>query len=137
MKETDFSFLSEIPKHIWIPLNRELLNLYGRRDAINFALDCRRSLPRLRSTLEETKEQISNPIEPLREPMKPGASPRLFKDGFLKGLEDVIELITSEGATAAAGYDTTVEPFLLSEMKQTEGPGWCIRFCAAKSSKYH
>ena len=53
--------------------------------------------------------------------MKPGASPRLFKDGFLKGLEDVIELITSEGATAAAGYDTTVEPLLLSEMKQTEG----------------
>lgn len=69
----------------------------GRLNAFEFAVKCDADTGVIRAELEseETSMQdtLVNPAFGKNNPMAPGASPRIYRDGYLSGLLEAIELI--------------------------------------------
>ncbi|MGA7731510.1 MAG: hypothetical protein WCD37_09595 [Chloroflexia bacterium] len=77
-------------------LLHEMWYVDGRAEALKHAWDCRDDLDRLRAEVQEVEENIHNPHPALKDRMAPGASTRVYQDGYLAGLKEAIEIITNE-----------------------------------------
>ena len=81
-----------IPLEIKSALLRPTLLISGRYDAFQLAWKLDANLEALKKELAETEELLNDPD--LRDGrMKPGASPRTYREGYLAGLQEVITLI--------------------------------------------
>lgn len=69
----------------------------GRLNAFEFAVKCEADTGIIRTELEseETSMQdvLVNPAYGKNNPMAPGASPRIYRDGYILGLQEAIKLI--------------------------------------------
>ena len=74
---------------------REMWYVDGRSDALRYAWDCGRDLAQLLMKLKEVEARINNPSPSMAGPLAPGASPRIYQDGYLKGLKDAISIIST------------------------------------------
>ena len=91
-------------KRIEMVLRREALLASGRKDAIQFAWDCKGDLPALKAEVQETEELISAP-ERTKKDMAPGTTPRIYREAYLAGLKDVIDIISTLASKSdAPGY---------------------------------
>ena len=73
-------------------LFRPTLLAEGRQTAFRFVWDNACDAPRILAEISDSEDMIANPD--MAGPMAPGASPRVFKDGYLAGLKDAVSLIT-------------------------------------------
>jgi hypothetical protein len=90
-----------LPTDALVALRREKLLAEGRHDAFIFVFECQCNAQRLRQQIRETEETIANPPEHLKGPMKPNASPRVYKDGYLAGLKDALRIVEQADGSAA------------------------------------
>jgi len=95
------SSVTDWPIEILVGLRREELLSQGRHDAFVFALECKGNVSCLCVRIHDTEETIANPPEHLKGPMKPNASPRVYKDGYLAGLKDALRIVEQAGGSAA------------------------------------
>lgn len=69
----------------------------GRLKAFEFAVKCNADTAIIRAELESEEISIQdtlvNPAYGKNNPMAPGASPRIYRDGYISGLLEAIELI--------------------------------------------
>jgi hypothetical protein len=75
-------------------LHRQAFRSDGRKDALQFALEKQANLSDLQVEIERVEEVISRGL--VRDPhgsMSPNASPRLYRDGYISGLREAIEII--------------------------------------------
>ncbi len=82
------------PTRVWAALWREALLADGRSDAFEFALQCEGDLVQLRDQAQETQELMSDP-DMLKGPMAPGSGPRIYREGYLVGLNEAISIISA------------------------------------------
>ena len=69
----------------------------GRLDAFEFAVRCEGDTGIIRAELESEEasmqDMLVNPAFGENNPMAPGASPRIYRDGYISGLLEAIELV--------------------------------------------
>lgn len=97
---------SDMHSEVEYALLKEMWYIDGRADALKYAWDCKGDLAQLRLEVNEVEERIHHPSDSMKGPMSTGASPRIYQDGYLKGLEDAIEVITQ--AVSEAERETSV-----------------------------
>lgn len=85
---------SNFPSTVWSALWREALLADGRSDAFEFALKCEGDLIQLRDQVQETQELMSDP-DMLKGPLAPGNGPRIYREGYLAGLKEAIDIVSS------------------------------------------
>jgi predicted DNA-binding ribbon-helix-helix protein len=90
-----FQDSQEFPLEIQAILRRKALFTEGKLEAFQLAWDCKGNVNVLVAKLQEEEEQITNPPSALRPAMIPSAAPRMFKDGYIEGLKEAIELISA------------------------------------------
>jgi hypothetical protein len=73
-------------------LRRLAWHAEGREDAFRFALEMNADLTALRERQSETTRLLSDPHLAVG-PMVPNAGPRLYREGYLAGLQEAIALI--------------------------------------------
>lgn len=73
-------------------LMKEGLQAEGRSSAFKFALECNEDLKQIQNEAETRKEYLQIPPD-IRPDLAKGATPRIYQEAYLKGLEDAIELI--------------------------------------------
>src|SRR5437870_3803630 len=86
---------SDFPKQVEVALLREMWYADGRGDALKYAWDCRNDLDQLRAKAKEVEENIRNPYPALKDRMAPGASTRVYQDGYLASLKEALAIIAS------------------------------------------
>lgn len=64
----------------------------GRAEAFQFALECEGTLNTLLEELSNIEELLTKP-HMLAGPMAPTAGPRIFRDGYISALKEVIALV--------------------------------------------
>jgi len=107
---------------------RKRLLTSGKMDAFRFAWESRYDLSLLRTEIHKTEEQISNPAEPLKGAMSPGASPRIYKDGYLAGLKDALRILSAETDELRSGVRIEALSALLHQMLLADGRMDAFRF---------
>lgn len=76
-------------------LHHDQFEDHGRSDALNFALKHRGEVTTLRTELERVQTLVARGAAKRPQgPMSPGASPRIYRDGYIIGLNEALELIT-------------------------------------------
>lgn len=73
----------------------------GRSAALRFAWECNGSIEQLRNKAQEVKAYIYNPPDTLKDRMTPGASTRIYQDGYLQGLLDAVSILEEPQDKAA------------------------------------
>jgi len=96
------------PIEILVSLRREELLSQGRHNAFLFVLKCKGDVACLRAEIQATEEKIANPPDHLKGPMAPNASPRVYKDGYLGGLKDALQILTQP--TNGSAHDVQADP---------------------------
>jgi hypothetical protein len=86
-----------VPTPVHWDLERRRLTLEGMHDAFIFALE--HSVQEIEVEASRTWNSI-NDSRLLEGPMKPGAGPRIYKDGYLAGLREALEIIARHTHTA-------------------------------------
>jgi len=76
-------------------LLRQILLAEGREAAFDFAWEIRGNLSDLQARIQEIEQLISNPPEFLRDLSLPNAGSRIYLEGYLTGLKDIIESMSS------------------------------------------
>jgi hypothetical protein len=90
---TDAEIKELFPTRAHWELERRRLLAEGRLDALSFALyKCRADLDALQKEIAATEDLIADLLDG---PMKPGAHPRYYRDGYLAGLNEAVETISS------------------------------------------
>jgi hypothetical protein len=74
-------------------IRRRSLGAGGIADAWRFAWECDGDPDRLRAELAEQEAFRDRPPAGLAGAMRPGAHPRIFKDGYIAGLREAIALV--------------------------------------------
>lgn len=85
----------EINTKVISSLRREMFFAEGRYNAFVFASECKGNLSQLETEIRQTEESITEGL--LRNPngsMLPGMSPRIYKDGYLAGLKEAIQIVS-------------------------------------------
>src|SRR5947199_4775827 len=75
-------------------LLHEMWYVDGRADALRFAWDCGGNLGDLEAKAQEGEKHIFNPNPALKDRMAPGASTRVYQDGYLAGIKDAIGIVS-------------------------------------------
>lgn len=88
--ETPEQRLQRLP-YIVSALRHEALATEGRHDAFQFALTCNGDLARITAELADKTVLVASFED--QGPMKPGAGPRTYREGYLAGLRDVIAIV--------------------------------------------
>src|SRR5438552_17445784 len=86
---------SDFPKQVDAALLHEMWYADGRVEALKYAWDCRNDLDQLRAKAQEVEENIRNPYPALKDRMAPGASTRVYQDGYLAGLKEAIDIVSA------------------------------------------
>ncbi len=86
---------SSFSEEVVSTLLREMWYVDGKADALKFSWDCQCDLERLRAEVHEVEERILHPSESMKGPMSPGASPRIYQEGYLAGLNEAIRIVSS------------------------------------------
>lgn len=73
-------------------IRREAWLAEGREDALRFVIECDGDLAQITAKIAETEELMSDEFM-LQGPMKPGAGPRTYRDGYLAALREAIVLL--------------------------------------------
>lgn len=76
-------------------LLRQILLAEGREAAFDFAWEIQGNLSDLQARIREIEQLVSNPPEFLRDLSLPSAGPHIYLEGYLTGLKDIIEIISS------------------------------------------
>jgi hypothetical protein len=84
----------EFPSSVQSALRRQALLAEGRLDAFRFAWECKGDISKLLAKVQETEELIFDP-DLLAGSMAPSANPRIYREAYLLGLKDAIEIITN------------------------------------------
>ncbi len=74
-------------------LLHEMWHSDGRVDALRFAWDCGGRLEQISTRIIEVEDQMYNPPPALKDRMEPGASTRVYQDGYLEGLKNALAII--------------------------------------------
>jgi len=83
----------DFPLELEAALRHERLLAEGRQDAFVFGGEARGDAEAVQAEIESVEEQIANPPESLRGALAPGASRRVYLDGYLQGLRDALQII--------------------------------------------
>lgn len=85
-------FSSDIPS----ALRRAAWFSGGKSDALQFAVKCQGNAGQIQAEIQRVEEMISE-IESVNPdgPMSPRAGPRIYKDGYLEGLREALDIILS------------------------------------------
>ncbi len=75
-------------------IRREAWLAEGREDAFRFVMECNADLDKLKARIVEIEEMLSDEFM-LKGPMKVGAGPRTYRDGYLAALREALALIES------------------------------------------
>jgi hypothetical protein len=81
-------------KEIVSALRQAMFFAEGRYSAFVFASDCKGDIAQLEAEIREAENSIAEGLS--RTPqgsMAPGMSPRIYKDGYLAGLREAIQMI--------------------------------------------
>ena len=85
---------SSLSTQVWAALWRQALLADGRRDAFEFALKCDGDLAQLKSQVREIQRLMSDP-DMLKGPMAPGNGPRIYREGYLAGLKEAMNMVSA------------------------------------------
>ena len=88
-------------------LLHEMWYVDGRVDALRFAWDCNGDITQVQAKVREVKDYMYNPPSSLKDRMAPGTSTRVYQEGYLQGLLDVIGILENVG-NSNEGAPTTV-----------------------------
>lgn len=99
---------SDLSTDLEVALLREMWHVDGRADGLRFAWDCRNDLEQIRSKAKEVEDQIHNPNPLLKDRMTPGASTRIYQDGYLAGLKKAEEIISAHTASEEKVHSASV-----------------------------
>ena len=80
-------------------LLHEIWNVDGKADALRFAWDCKGDIAQIKGKMHEAKEHIYNPPLSLKDRMADGASTRVYQEGYLQGLTDIIGILENAGSS--------------------------------------
>ncbi len=113
-------------------LNREMLLAGGRSAAFVCAWMCRGELVQLKRQVQETKRRMSDP-DLLKGPMAPGMSPRIFRDGYLAGLQDAIGFVQTIADMTGNGWHSSafvgqLAPVVYQELLRAEARANAFNF---------
>jgi len=72
----------------------QMLLADGRIDAFDLAWKTRGDLALLQARIHDIEEMISNPPESLKDVLQPGVGSRIYLEGYLVGLGDIIEIVS-------------------------------------------
>jgi hypothetical protein len=80
-------------------IRKEMFFAEGRYSAFVFASECKGDLSQLKAEIQQTEILIaeglsSNPSGS----MSPGMSPRIYRDGYLAGLKDAVQIVSRHDA---------------------------------------
>jgi hypothetical protein len=78
-------------------LLHEMWYVDGKADALRFAWDCKGNADQIQNKIREVKEYIYNPPPSLKDRMAPEASTRVYQEGYLQGLTDIIGILENVG----------------------------------------
>lgn len=75
-------------------IRREAWLAEGREDALRFVIECDGDLNQISQKIAETEGLLTDEFM-LKGPMKLGAGPRTYRDGYLAALKEALHLIES------------------------------------------
>lgn len=93
MSKTNSQLMS---KEAEAALLHEMWYVDGRSAALRFAWKCNGSIEQVRDKAREVREHIYNPPDTLKDRMTPGASTRVYQDGYLQGLLDAVSILEEQ-----------------------------------------
>ena len=98
---TNPEFSDSVRLKIDAAVGRLSLLASGRHDALQFAWKAHGNLEAIRAEIAMTETEIAHPPKAFMGAMAPTASPRIYKEGYLAGLSEAIEVILAccEGST--------------------------------------
>lgn len=83
----------QIPTPIRRALRKEVGLAQGRLEALEFVWDCAADLVKIREKIAELEELLFDPNR-AKGSMAPGASPRVYREGYLAGLKAAVDMIS-------------------------------------------
>lgn len=89
-----------MPKHISrlrYLLMAEATKAQGRMDAFSFALKCNENISVVEAEVQVVRARLEEPVADYPQ-NAPSATPRIYKDAYLRGLQDAIKMISEMSA---------------------------------------
>ena len=87
-----FSPSTTYPTRLHFILGMEAIRYAGRLDAFTYALKVKGRIKKIEEEIEQTEELIASGIGS----SAPGTSTRIYRDGYLEGLKEALEIVRNE-----------------------------------------